>query len=261
MAEPRRLTDLHNHLLPGVDDGSASIDESLRHLTDLARDGVARLAFSPHLNGTLVYQDGALNDRLARLEAAFESLTTACRDRDDVPALGFGQEIYVPDPDTAARLLGDRRVGYRGTRYCLIEFGFYLGHPDCAEIVRAAIDAGRAPIVAHPERYIRDRRPVGMEEIESWARAGGILQVNGGSLIGIYGPEIEDLAWRLLETGLARLISSDHHADTRPVSPGAVARAIEARLGVDRVELLMEENPAHVLDDRETIPVQGIETE
>src|SRR5690606_8167693 len=156
-------------------------------------------------------------------ETAFHELVTACAGRTDVPQLQFGQEILVPDPGTAEAAFAAATLGIGGTRYALIEFGFDLGD-DAPGVVRAARAAGRQPIVAHPERYRRNGAPTTVDEIRAWKDAGALLQLNGGSVLGGYGEAIEELAWRLLREGLIDLISTDHHADARPVSPAHVGR-------------------------------------
>ncbi|HEX9107966.1 MAG TPA: CpsB/CapC family capsule biosynthesis tyrosine phosphatase, partial [Longimicrobiales bacterium] len=101
--EPAVLADIHNHLVPGVDDGSKSLDESIRNLRALRAEGVTELATSSHLNGWLVYEVG-LAARLRRLAAGFELLSAACAGRDDVPVLRFSQEILTPTPDVAEKV-------------------------------------------------------------------------------------------------------------------------------------------------------------
>ncbi len=255
--EPRELADLHNHLVPGVDDGARTLAESLYHLRLLRESGVTRLGVSPHLDGRTVHEPGAVHLRLELLEHAFHELVAECRGRDDVPALAFGQEILLPDPDTARALFAaEPRVGIAGTRYALIEFGFDLGE-DPVGVVRAVIAAGRRPIVAHPERYRRDRQPVGVREIRSWKEAGALLQVNGGSVLGAYGDTIRDSALALLDDGLADLIGTDHHADARPVSPAEVGAALVDLGFATQATRLLSENPHRVLSDRDTLPVDG----
>lgn len=249
------LADIHNHLVPAVDDGARSLDESLRHLGAMAAAGVTRLAVSPHLDARLVHEPGALHERLERLADAFHDLLRACAGRHDVPALVFGQEILVPDPDTArSAFAADPRVGIAGTRYALIEFGFDLGE-DPAGVVRATVAAGRRPIVAHPERYRRDGGGVAVEEVRRWKEAGALLQVNGGSILGDYGEGIRELAFRLLAEGLVDLIASDSHGDARPASPAAVGETLADRGFLDVARLLLSENPQRILADRDTVPV------
>jgi len=248
------LADLHNHLLPAVDDGARSIQESVSHLRALARDGVRRLAVSPHLDARLVHEPGALRERLERLQNAYHELVTACAGRTDVPRLQFGQEILVPDPATAEASFAAANLGIAGTRYALIEFGFDLGD-DPPGVVRAVRAAGRLPIVAPPERYRRNGSPVDIAEIRAWKEAGALLQLNGGSVLGGYGEAIEELAWQLLREGLIDLISTDHHADARPVSPAQVGQRLVARGAAEQARLLLSENPLRILADQDTLTV------
>src|SRR5215213_11925577 len=91
------IVDLHSHLVPGVDDGATTIQESLDALTELFAEGVRTLVTTPHL---LVphLPDGAAIDRdLERHRRAFRQLTEACQKRDDIPTLALGQEIWAPD--------------------------------------------------------------------------------------------------------------------------------------------------------------------
>ncbi len=252
------LTDLHNHLIPGVDDGARDAEESLRWLRLMWADGVTRLATSPHLFGWLTQEEsGTFERRLRDLEQAFAELQSAVAGRDDVPALHFSQEILVPTPEVAQAVFGHPDVGVRGTRYALCEFGFDPEGDPC-DVVAAVRAQGRTPIIAHPERYRRDGGRIPIEEMRRWKEAGALLQVNGGSLLGDYTKSIEHTAWRLIEEGLADLVSSDHHADSRPVSPRAVGRALARRGAGEQARLLLAENTGRVLDDRDLLPVPGL---
>ncbi|MFW6079026.1 MAG: CpsB/CapC family capsule biosynthesis tyrosine phosphatase [Gemmatimonadota bacterium] len=248
--------DIHNHLLPAVDDGAGSLDESLRHLHAMAACGVTRLAFSSHLHGWIAYEHGALARRLDDLEAAYDRVRAACAERDDVPAdLVFGQEILVSDPETARRLFDEPRVGFRGTDYALIEFGFHLPD-DPLGVIRAVRASGRRPIIAHPERYNRDGTPADADEILAWRAEGALLQANAGSLLGRHGDGLAEHAWRLLARGAFDLIASDHHGDARPDSPDRVAARLADRGAQHLVEPLLCENPRRILGNRGTRRVE-----
>lgn len=241
------LADLHNHLVPGVDDGARSPGESLHFLKQLRAEGVTRLAVSPHLDGRLVHEAGAVRVRLERLRRAYEELLAYVAGRDDVPALSFNQEVLVPDAETARRICREEGVGLEGTSFLLIEFGFELG-PDPVEVVEAVVGSGRLPIVAHPERYRRlEDGHVRLDEIRRWKEAGAILQVNDGSVLGEYGEGIEALAWSLVSEGLVDLLSTDHHAAHRVVSPARVGWVVAERAGADVARRLLSENPRRIL--------------
>jgi protein-tyrosine phosphatase len=248
------LADIHNHLCPGVDDGARTLDESLRHLRLLRADGVTRLATSSHLQGWLAYEENGIEERLRRIEEAWRELEQACRGQGDVPALRFNQEILVPNPDVAELVFAVDGVGLRGTSYALIEFGFDP-EGDLRDVVRAVRSAGRRPIVAHPERYRHQGGLMPPEIIRGWREAGALLQVNCGSVLGDYGREIRDLAWRLLADGVVDLLGTDHHADNRQVSPRRAGELLARRGAAEQARLLLVENPNHVLDDEETVSV------
>lgn len=248
------IVDLHNHLLPGVDDGSQSFDESLRHLRTLRSEGVTRLAVSPHLFGWLTEEPGGLTSRLDRLEEVFAQIQHAFAAHSDIPQLYFNQEILCQTPAMARAVFKEPRAGLRDTDYALVEYGFDL-KTDCTEIVRAVLESGRRMIVSHPERYRRSGQPVDVAEIASWKAAGALLQVNGGSVLGDYGNAVEKTAWALLRLGLADLIATDHHADQREVFPGQVAARIVERGGAVQAQLLMCENPGRILENGELVVV------
>jgi protein-tyrosine phosphatase len=240
-----------------VDDGAQSFAEALRHLSALYADGVRQLAVSPHLFGWLTEEEGALAQRLDLLESAFAGLQHDLVGKPDVPELSFGQEILCPTPDVARRVFAEPRAGYRGTSYALVEFGFEL-QGDPTFVVEAVLAAGRRILISHPERYRRNRVNVHIDELRHWKAAGARLQVNAGSLLGDYGPAIEKLAWQLLGEGLADLISTDHHADARVVSPRATFEEITRRGHRDVAHLLLAENTARVLRDEPLLAVPAL---
>jgi protein-tyrosine phosphatase len=257
VTQPVQLTDIHNHLVPAVDDGAQSLDEALHHLAALRAEGVTHLSVSPHLFGWLTDEAGALGKRLDLLESAFDFLEAACATRTDVPALFFGQEILCPTPDIARRVFQEPRAGYRGTAYALVEFGFNLvGDPTL--VVAEVLAAGRKIIISHPERYRRERVNVHIDELRGWKRAGARLQVNAGSLLGDYGAAIETLAWQVLSEGLADIIATDHHADSRVVSLRQAFEEVARRGGDDVARILISDNPARVLRDQPLLPVPSL---
>ncbi|HXE56531.1 MAG TPA: CpsB/CapC family capsule biosynthesis tyrosine phosphatase, partial [Gemmatimonadales bacterium] len=236
------FTDLHSHLVPGVDDGTVTVDESLDTLAALRADGVTAVVTTPHLILPRLATRAGAQRELDRHRAAFERVVEAMAGRDGLPAFELGQEVFAPTAEWIELALPLAGLGLAGGRYLLVEFGFDLAgtHED---VVRAVVDGGRGIIIAHAERY---RFPVGVDPIETmhrWRELGALLQVNVGSLSGHYrasSPESERLAWRMVDEGLADLLASDHHGPRREgVSPGAAARLLEERGRGDLVRRLL----------------------
>lgn len=212
--QPPRFTDLHSHLVPGVDDGSASVEESLASLAALRAEGVGALVTTPHLLLPRLATDADIARELDLHRTAFETLVEATLEREDLPAIDLGQEIWAPDAYQIRRVVRRTDVGLGPGRCLLVEFGFELQgtHED---VVREAVGAGRGIVVAHPERY---RYLPGIDPLEQmlrWRELGALLQVNAGSLTGHYHPGAEALAWLMVERGLVDLVATDHHGSRR----------------------------------------------
>ena len=243
------FTDLHSHLVPGVDDGSASVEESLGSLAALRAEGVGALVTTPHLLLPHLATEADLDRGLAVHRAAFDELADAARGHDDLPAIGLGQEIWAPDVYQIRRVVGRTDVGYNGGHYLLVEFGFDLqgSHED---VVREVVAGGRGIVVAHPERY-RYVPGIGpLEQMRRWRELGALLQVNAGSFNGYYAhsnPGAEGLAWARVDHGRVDLVSTDHHGIRRAgVSLREAFEALAARGKRELAEQVLARAPDQV---------------
>lgn len=241
------IVDLHSHLVPGVDDGTATIAESLDALSGLYGEGVRTVVTTPHL--LLPNLDDAGIDRELDLHRqAFDRLVEATAGRDDLPSLSLGQEIWAPDASAIRRVVRRPDVGL-SSRYLLVEFGFELqgNHND---VVREVLDAGRQIVIAHPERYYYLPGHDPLEVMRTWQDLGALLQVNVGSLTGHYNrssPGSERLAWRMIGLGLVDLLSTDHHGPRRKgVSPREALQTLIARGELALAERAMAEVPGMI---------------
>lgn len=253
------FTDLHNHLVPGVDDGAATVAESLDALRSLYAEGVRTLVATPHLLLPRLVTDAAVTRELDLQRRAFERLRAAVAREAELPALGLGQEIWAPDAATLGRVVGRGDVGLDGSSALLVEFGFELvGTHD--EVVRTAVSSGRRIVIAHPERY---RYPKGRDPIlvmRHWRELGALLQVNAGSFTGHYRdhrPESQAVAWAMVAEGLVDVVGTDHHGPRRVgVSLLEAYEALSARGERVLAEQTMGERPDALLRDE---PVETTE--
>lgn len=254
-------TDLHNHVIPGVDDGSDSLAESLEALREFRSEHVHRVVATPHLY--LQFLDGRreLSNQMRFLREAFDELVASLPGAGEMPGLWFGQEVCAVDGASVRRVVDDAEVSLAGGPFMLVEFGFELpGDPDA--VIRTVREAGREIVVAHPERY---RYAAGVDPLEvmrRWVDAGAYLQVNLGSLQegeGRYGSGVARLGWQMIGEGLAHLLSSDHHCRSRPqILHREIHRILVQRGGAAQAALLLSENPRRILEGRTPRDVQAL---
>lgn len=255
------FVDLHSHVVPDVDDGARTLQESLESLATFRAEGVRMLVTTPHLYLQFLEGPFQLAGRMDHLRAGFETLIDALPEDADLPEVRFGQEVCAHDGRAVARVVDDPEVSLGGTDFLLVEFGFDLeGDPE--SVIRTVQDAGRRLVIAHPERY---RYPEGSDPVERmrrWRDAGAFLQINLGSLDeaeSFYGSRANRLGWRLLEEGIAHLASSDHHCRQRPqILHRSIHRAVRERGGHDQASLLLEENPRRITAGLDPLPVEGL---
>jgi protein-tyrosine phosphatase len=254
MPHAARFTDLHSHLVPAVDDGSGSTEESRASLRRLLDDGVGTVVTTPHLLLPYLAGTAAIDRELERHRSAFERLLADLDGTPDLPALGLGQEIWAADAAQLRTVASRADVGLAGSGWLLVEFGFDLQGTH-EGVVREALSAGRGIVIAHPERY---RYLPGIEplaQMRRWRDLGAMLQVNAGSFTGHYrssSPDSERLAWAMVSEGLVDLIATDHHGARRAgTSPREAFEALAARGERELAERALARTPGDLL--RETV--------
>lgn len=197
-------TDVHAHLIPGIDDGSQSMEESIAMIKALKALGYEKLVCTPHVmhghfqNSTEVILDGvkALREALAaegieiQLEAAaeynFDQELMERLDKNDI--LSFGNEDY---------------------RYLLFELSYFNEPMGLNELIAKIKAKGFIPVMAHPERY--PYYASAREKYQELANNGVLLQLNLNSLSGLYPGSAKPTAEWLLEQELVHFIGTDAH--------------------------------------------------
>ncbi|HSJ24055.1 MAG TPA: CpsB/CapC family capsule biosynthesis tyrosine phosphatase [Longimicrobiales bacterium] len=203
------IIDFHNHVMPGVDDGARTPEDSTAALSAMASAGVATVIATPHLNASLAAHPDQLEQRLGELDEGWAALTKVAADGSLRVLRGAEVALDTPTP-----VLSDERFRLAGTDFVLVEFAYMTVPPNAVAALRRIRDAGWIPVVAHPERYGAIRESV--DQALEWKRAGALLQMNGGSLLGRYGPEVKRAARQLLARGWADYLCSDYHTRTGP---------------------------------------------
>jgi len=248
------FTDLHSHLVPGVDDGSRTLADSADGLQKLWDAGVRRLVTTPHLGGSLTRDREMLETRLHEVDVAWEALRElGSRSFPDLE-IHRGHEVMldIPDPD-----LSDARLFLSDSPYVLVEWPALSVPPSTVPVLERLVDSGVNPILAHPERYRGLDK--GMFYPGEWRSGGALLQVNFGSLVGKYGELPRRRAITLLERGWVDLMASDFHG--RPhLSPClAEAKTVLSERGEGEIfDLLARVNPLRIFRGEQPLPVPPI---
>ncbi len=230
------MIDLHTHLLPGVDDGSHTLEQSVEVLERFARQGVTAVCCTPHLRASETEDPPCayLDDLLGDLRDAAPPAVALSR--------GFEILLDIPEPD-----LADPCLALAGTRYVLVEYGRHVTAEVSVAVLQRVVAQGRVPLLAHPERY-----PVCTPELgRAWREAGAVLQLDATTLLG--DSRRAERARALLQAGCAGIVASDNHGDGRTVF--AAREWLERHGGARQAELLAVENPAAILADAPVAPV------
>ncbi len=197
------MKDLHSHLLPGIDDGSKSIEETITLLKKASEEGITDLVLTPHYIEMSKYNCNN-DDKLRLLKIVQEE---ASKENININ-LYLGNEVYLTE-NFLELLKNNEIMTINNSRYLLLEFPLGNMFRNTKEILYELIVSGYIPIIAHPERYrIFQRHP---EHMEEYLRMGVLLQGNYKSLLGKYGKDAKHTLKYFLKKGWICLIGSDCH--------------------------------------------------
>lgn len=233
------MIDIHSHLLPGVDDGSPSVEVSVPVLERFAERGVEMLVCTPHLQASEAHRIGPDHHR-----ATFDDLVRRAPAK---PELRLGFEIMLDAPGVDLRA---PHLHLAGSTAALVEFPRTNVPPTAADELYRIRMSGVIPVLAHPERYW-GCTPA---HVELWRRVGAVIQMDAAMLLG-RGDEAR-LSKTLLELGYVDCIASDNHGDRRSL---AAARDWLLEMGAkEQAHLLTRTNPARLLENLPMLPVSPI---
>ncbi|HUS02462.1 MAG TPA: CpsB/CapC family capsule biosynthesis tyrosine phosphatase [Chitinophagaceae bacterium] len=194
-------TDIHSHILPGIDDGSPDIATSLKLVKGLYDLGYRKLVATPHVIGDFYRNNPVI------INKQLEILKNACAEAGINIELSAAAE-YMLD-DYFLEILKKKEVLPVDNNHILTELPYSVVPMNVNEIVFEIITAGYKPILAHPERYFYYHRD--FDEYFRLKELGFALQVNLLSITGYYGASVAKGAKFIFENGLADFVGTDMH--------------------------------------------------
>ena len=190
------ITDFHNHILPGIDDGAKNVEESLALISGFKNLGIQNFVCTPHVMGDYY------PNTPETIESALKELKSECD-----AELSASAE-YMMD-QTFLEIIDQKQVLPLVKNNVLVEMSYFQAPINLHEILFRLQNNAFSPILAHPERYAYFHR--NFATYVDLKERGCKFQLNMLSLSGHYGAGIQKIAFNLLEKGLLDYISSDTH--------------------------------------------------
>ena len=235
-------TDFHSHILPGMDDGAKSTEESVAMLKKLYADGVGTVVLTPHF----YRKDENISRFLERRDSSYRKLCDAVADMENCPRLLLGAEVYFypslsSDPDFG-------KLSVEGTDYVLLELPFeHFYHNFFSSYSKFISNCNQKLILAHIERYTSFGNTE--EEFEQLLNFGkSVCQLNCGSAaeMGLFDKR---KTAKLIRDGYISVLGTDaHNTDSRPPLFGKAEKKIVSKFGEKEFERICRNSTA-ILDN------------
>lgn len=238
MTEQLGITDIHAHILPGIDDGARDWEETGRLLEAAWEQGVRHIIATPHFSRRA---------DIEQLKQLRDSAAELARRKGMGLEISLGQELRYFE-ELPLYLEQKRALTLAESRYVLVEFKPADGFQTIRRAVRELVQAGFIPILAHAERYHCLREKGRTEEL---IQSGACLQINAESLLG--GLFDRTAVWCLKEIreGRIHFVASDmHRTDTRPPRLDEALKKLSKKRGCPDVDAIFKKNQSYILENR-----------
>jgi protein-tyrosine phosphatase len=234
------MVDFHTHILPGVDDGAKTLEESIELLKEAKDAGFDKVILTPH------YMEDYYKVEVSEREKIQNELNSIIKNIDI--QLYKGNEIFITR--NMIDLLKDNKVCTQNdSNYVLFELPFNIKPINIMDMVYEMQHRKLIPILAHPERYtyLHNEPEIYYELVEK----GVLLQSNFGSFAGQYGKATKLMAEKLLECNLIHFLGSDvHRPKTIYKNVPTILDSLKKMVGEEKIYKLTEVNPQLVLENK-----------
>ena len=236
------VVDIHNHILPGVDDGPQTEDEAIELAKNAAANGITHIIATPH------HRNGVYNNKALNIQYLVRNLNEQLTSQGIPITIVEGMEIRLHE-DLLSELT-DSLVSLAGSKkYLLIELPKnHIPHFTATIFFEMQL-RGYIPIIAHPERNTVIRNDP--SQLFDLVNQGALAQVNASSIIGAKGRALRKFTLKLCKNHLVHFIASDaHHLTKRPFLLPSAYAYLERKLSPDYVDYV-KQNAQHILNGTE----------
>ena len=201
------MIDLHCHILPGVDDGAASLQESLSMAEQAIAQGITHLLCTPHHN------NGRYENEKSSVIAAVHHLQNALDERNLPLTLLEGQEVRVTGELITAIEKDHLLFTDITDTYLLLEFPTQDVPAFSESLFFELRTLGKVPVIVHPERNAIFREDP--NRLIPFLEMGCLAQLTAPSIVGVFGKQIQKTAYEIVTNNLVQMVASDAHGVTK----------------------------------------------
>ena len=234
------MIDIHSHLLPGIDDGVRTFDESLRILAELSKQDITELILTPHYVATSTY----IRPRTTTLKL-YRKLQGLVDDAGINITLHLGNEIYI-DREIDKLIRAGKISPLADSKYLLVELPMSGEYDDFEDILLSLQYAGWKVILAHPERYHTYHE--NYKDIYKLTEQGILLQCNLGSIVGQYGRHAKKIIKKLAKEKLIFCFGSDTHRMRDFSEIKKAQEKLHRYYSADQLQILLVDNPRKIIN-------------
>lgn len=230
------MIDIHTHIIPFVDDGSKSIEASIRMIKEEIDKGVTDIIFTPH------YRRGMFESKISNNKLEYNKFLEEIKKNNLNINVYLGQEIYIRHIDSFKKYLDYGLImPMNNTKYFLLEFN-YFDDIDISEVSYNVKLLGYKTIIAHFERY----NYATLRDAEEVRNNDGLIQINASSICGMHGFKIKKRVMNLLKNDLVDFVSSDIHDSRKNVFDKAY-KILRKKFGEEYANRVCNDNAFNLL--------------
>ena len=234
------MIDIHNHILPGLDDGSQDIETTEIYLDLIAKANMEAIVFTPH------FKRGFFDNTKDKILEAFHQVESLIIAKNYSFKVYCAAEVYLVG-ELAVTDIQNNSFMINGSRYILVENSIYGFSKDLYENLYSLVKLGYKPILAHPERYSEIQKNIDLAA--DFLHRDIYLQINTGSLLDSYNMKTKETALELINRGYAHFLGTDSHCHTDVYDFPLALDIIKKQFGNDIAHILSKENPEKMINN------------
>jgi protein-tyrosine phosphatase len=237
------MIDIHCHILPNVDDGSESLEESIAMAEIAESEGITKIVNTSHCHFDFKYKKGN------ELKLELEKFNQALKEENINIEVLLGNELYYTS-DLIERFDELDFFSMNNSKYILMEFSPINFPKNIEDVIYEIKIRGYIPIIAHAERYKQVQEDVNI--VLDCIKEGALIQVNASSILGKNGEKAEDTSKKLLDNNMVHFVATDAHSSNRrrPLIKDSYNYILK-NYGKEVSEKLFIENPTAVIENRD----------